>query len=347
MNVLLISLRSDIGGGPQQMWTLANNIKANFYCALPEDGIYFDRFERLLGKDHIFKIPHRKFNFLSLIKLHAFCRQNNIDLIHSHGKGAGLYSRLLALFFDYKVIHTLHGFHDGMYGFVSKRLYWMYERFLLIFTKVIICVSPSEAKIFKNRVCETTKTLVVLNGTEVQRDIKLGVNVNKRKIVSIVARLTYQKNISEVIAIAKAMPDYDFFIYGDGEEKAFLSSLVKESSIVNVRLMGEATNILERIKNSDLFLSTSRWEGLPLAPLEAMSLGLPLVLSNVPGNSDVVLTGVNGYLYELGDVNDCVSKIMAAVKLDKDAILKTHEESFSANIMCNKTYESYQKVIYQ
>lgn len=347
MNVLLISLRSDIGGGPQQMWTLANNIKANFYCALPEDGVYFEKFEKLLGPGHIFKIPHRKFNFLSLIKLNSFCKKNKIDLIHSHGKGAGLYSRMLALLFGYRVIHTLHGFHDGMYGYVFKRFYWIYEQFLLQFTRLVICVSPSEAAIFKNRVCETAKALVVLNGTEVQRDIRFEHCDNKRKVVSVVARLTFQKNISETLTIAKAMPDYDFIVYGDGEEKAFLSSLIKEHSIVNVRLLGETTNILERIKSSDVFLSTSRWEGLPLAPLEAMSLGLPLVLSNVSGNSDVVVTAVNGYLYELGNIDDCVSKIRDALKLDKNIIVKTHAECFSADIMCNKTFESYQKVMNQ
>ena len=60
-------------------------------------------------------------------------------------------------------------------------------------------------------------------------------------------------------------------------------------------------NVFEHFYYSDIYLSTSLYEGLPLSILEAMSIGLPIIESNLVGNLDTVENWFTGYLYDLND----------------------------------------------
>ncbi|MFH4347153.1 hypothetical protein WAJ13_22105, partial [Acinetobacter baumannii] len=69
-----------------------------YYVACPEEEPYWDRYTQLLGEGELIKIPHRKFKLKYYLEMLSFVKKNNIDIIHSHGKGAGIYSRLLKVF---------------------------------------------------------------------------------------------------------------------------------------------------------------------------------------------------------------------------------------------------------
>lgn len=77
-------------------------------------------------------LPARTFSLISFIKLIMYARVNNIDIIHSHGKGAGLYGRLLGVVVRKPVIHTFHGIHYEKYSFGKQRLYFLMERIWVI-----------------------------------------------------------------------------------------------------------------------------------------------------------------------------------------------------------------------
>jgi len=96
-DILIITSRADFGGGPEHIFQLINQLinGYNFFIACPKDFPYYERYSQLVGEDNIFEIPHRKINVFSILKLSSFIGKNKIDLIHSHGKGAGIYSRLL------------------------------------------------------------------------------------------------------------------------------------------------------------------------------------------------------------------------------------------------------------
>ena len=130
--ILMISVRADYGGGPEHVFQLVRNISTQFdvYVALPCDKPYWGKFSRLLGSDKLIKIPHRRFSITELFKMLLFIKDNDIKVIHSHGKGAGLYSRLLKLIApsSTKVIHSFHGVGIGEYSFLPRRLYIIYER---------------------------------------------------------------------------------------------------------------------------------------------------------------------------------------------------------------------------
>ena len=65
------------------------------------------------------------------------------------------------------------------------------------------------------------------------------------------------------------------------------------------------------MRKASVALSTSRWEGMPLALLEAMSEGLAIVASDVVGNNDIVTHGEQGYLFSVEDTDQAVQQLIA------------------------------------
>lgn len=345
--VLLISVRSDVGGGPAHVHELVKNAggQVRFSAALPEDGYLHSVLQEVLGQDRVTDIPRQRFTLSALWKVYRFCRENQIDLIHSHGKGAGIYSRVIGLLTGLPVVHTLHGYHDATYGLWVKRLYALWESLAACVTRAIICVSPSEQVGFLDKVwINREKIRVVLNGTLVHK--ASSVEIDPRKIVT-VARYSYPKNLKLFVDIAKQLPESVFHIYGDGEERESLLAYISNANVGNVVLHGEVQDVSEHIKDAAIYLSTSRWEGLPLAVLEAMSLGIPAVASDVVGNRDAVRSGETGYLYSLEDIEGCLRQIERARTLDRGAIRACHQKFFSAGRMAAETFEVYRGVLPQ
>lgn len=326
------------------MYALSEGLDpCSVFVALPSDGNFYQRFLSRLSAEHICEIPRQKFTLRDLLSLNRFCRARGITLIHSHGKGAGVYSRLLGVLTGLPVVHTLHGYHDARYGFVTKKIYALWETLAAVFTKKIICVSVSERENFSRKVCVPQRKIVTIqNGTPVQREPDRRVVPGK---VVTVARFDYAKNLLEFLRVAQQLPSYAFHIIGDGEERNKIEALIAANKITNVVLHGASQTVMSDIADAEVYLSTSRWEGLPMAVLEAMSLGIPVVASDVVGNRDAVAEAVTGYLYPLGDIPACVQAIEQANLLDRPRIRQFHSENFSSERMIAKTLDLYKSVL--
>ena len=98
---------------------------------------------------------------------------------------------------------------------------------------------------------------------------------------------------------------------------------------------------------SDIFLSTSRWEGLPYSLIEATRGRIPIIASNVTGNNEIVFDKYNGYLFEVNDI-DFATNLLKELK-DSDETLdtfgqnsrKVFKEYFMLERMVNKLKEVY------
>jgi len=97
---MLVTVRADFGGGPYHVDILLKNLKENFdfFVGAPLNQQYGCQWQQLLGEKKFFVLPFRSFKLISFLKLVSFIKSNQINVIHSHGKGAGLYSRLLKIF---------------------------------------------------------------------------------------------------------------------------------------------------------------------------------------------------------------------------------------------------------
>lgn len=364
--IILITLRSDLGGGPYHIDILLENLKGNFdfYIAAPLNKPYGSKWKQLLGGKKFFELPFRSFNLVKFIKLIFFIKRNSICLVHSHGKGAGIYSRLLKIFIPgIKVIHTFHGLHVQQYNLVQKNIYILIERFLNVLTDQIINVSSGEQNIcLKYKLFNKNKSKVIYNSinpvehptkskTEI-RDI-LSLPLDKFIIISVL-RFNYQKNLPLMLQIAELLSHNTnilILLIGDGEQKEETEKLISKKNLRNVRLPGFKTNINEYLFASDIYLSTSFWEGMPYSLIEAASSGLPIVATDVIGNNEVVKDNQNGYLFPLNKPELAVDKILMLEKssellnkIGKNA-LKIVANDFHINIMNEKIKDVYTKII--
>ena len=326
------------------MYELSKELSPDdLFIALPSDGCFFQAFAIRTGSEHLFKIPRQAFSVSALFRLWRWSIRHRINIVHSHGKGAGVYSRILGVLLGVPVIHTLHGYHDDRYGRLSKKLYALWESLAACFTTRIICVSQSERVVFLENVhVDETKVSVILNGTPVlQVDQE---RVRQKKIVT-VARFSHQKNLREFVDIAQRLPQYVFQIIGDGEERSALEAYIEKKHVKNLFLSGESHDVASEMVDAEVYLSTALTEGLPLAVLEAMSLGIPVVATDVVGNRDAVKSGVTGYLYQLGDLAGCIRQIEASKLLDRTAIRSYHRAHFSSSTMTSQTLGLYRDVL--
>lgn len=162
-------------------------------------------------------------------------------------------------------------------------------------------------------------------------------NVETKKIIS-VGRLSYPKNFSRLIDIAKTVferhPDWCWDIYGEGEERARLQQKIETLGLINhVKLRGQVSDLLLRYENYSFIVMTSRYEGFPMSLLEASANRLPLVSFDIKtGPSEIIKNNVNGYLLNSGDTNGMIDKICKLIEnnaIRSEMSQKSYESSFA------------------
>lgn len=303
MKVLLITVRSDFGGGPRHVDQLVNALPPDveLYMAFPQDGdpyaIKWIADNRI--KDTIY-IPYRKFDLSSLMKLRTFVKRHNIDIVHSHGNGAGLYSRLLKVICpNIKVVHTFHGISDTYASKLKMIAHACIGRLLEPFADVYIAVSEGEKKMaICRKFSMEGNTKVIYNGIE-KPSLTRSTEQYEHLRFATLTRFDYPKNMSMLFDIAYDLKseDVEFVWIGDGEEKMDLEERAKREGL-NITFTGFSTEPMRYLRESDWYISTSRFEGLPYALIEAASVGLPIVATNVKGNNECVRDGFNGFLFD-------------------------------------------------
>lgn len=362
IRILMITVRADYGGGPQHVNLLLNNLPDVFsiFVACPNDKPYYEYWKENRRVQSIALLPHRGFAVSSFLSLVRFVKTHEIDIIHSHGKGGGLYSRLLKLLLpNLKIVHTFHGMHYENHGLFYRSLYFAYEKVCDLLTDRYINVSYGEYNICAaNRLTSEEKSTVIYNGIEKfpvmnRMRAKLGLPED-RFIVATLTRFDYQKNMEFALEIAKAMSRYDKLLFlwiGDGDDRNSLELRAQREDIDNVLFVGFRRNIVEYLNASDLYLSTARWEGLPISLIEAQSLGIPVVATNVVGNNEVVADAENGFLFYDGDIDtacNCILRLFNDRSLYEEmatASRKIFAKKFTIEQMADKTVTLYNSLL--
>ena len=361
IKVLEISSRSDIGGGPEQLFKIVSGLKDifKFYCACPDQEPYYNK---IINEGvSVFKLPHRRFEVRSFLQLLRWTKINNIMIVHSHGRGAGVYARLLKLFNKrLKIVHNFHGIHIE-----KKGLALIVSRLLGTLTNKFILVSRSEQKIaIKYGLASASKCVFIENGIKIEN----GKYLEKERlsvldtfcesvppdsfVIGMLSRFDIIKNIPYAIrrlsAYMKSHDEVFLVIGGDGEARRVIEHTVSEYNLQNkVILLGYIKNIKYFFSHIDVYLNTSLGEAFGFSTIEAMKYGVPVVASNVYGNSDVIEDKITGLLFSL-DKPALLVKEINILKNDKkiyDCITKNAYESvkkrFDLNRTINETRDLY------
>lgn len=367
-NILEINVTSALGGGPEHMYSLVKGLDKKKYriiAACPDDGPYFQRL-RDLGIEAI-NLPIRSLHLEVLLKLVRIVRKFKIGLIHSHGKGAGIYSRPVGAITRTPVIHTFHGIHYGAYNPLLKKFYFLIERFLASLTYKAINLSESEQKEgLRLGIIDRGKSRVIYSGIDLNKfdNVKINLARERKKlglqgrniVVGNVARFNFQKGhqylIKAIPYVLKKHPRTKFLLVGDGELRGKMESLVEELGIKdNVIFTGFRENVPKILKIMDIFILPSLWEGLPIVLLEAMASKKPIVATDVIGNKEVVVDGETGFLVPSKDPKKLAERIIALIenkplrkKFGENGRRRV-EEIYSLNRMVKETEEVYHEAL--
>ena len=356
--ILMISSSGKLGGGPILMNSLgiALDKKYEFYYAIPENN-FFNYKSNI--KNNFINISERKITIKDLNNLIKFIEINSIDIIHAHGKGAAFISRIVKLIVRKPLIYSFHGVHIKCNNFINQLSYIFLENSFGLIDNYKILSSKSEKESAKNNFIRLGKNHIIINNGVINKEIKSYPNLKKNdqnnvieyklKVITI-CRFVKQKNVFEIIQIAKLLPYCDFFILGSGPLFNEINNKKQDYNLTNLYLLGPKRNIIKYLYEADLYLSTSIYEGLPLSTLEAMSIGLPIISSNVTGNKDTIIHGESGFLYELGRVDIAANYIKLFCK-DINLLslmgMKSFERQrkiFSIKKMCKMTSKIYEEI---
>jgi glycosyltransferase involved in cell wall biosynthesis len=301
--VLQLLVSTQPGGGPQHVLALTSWLRARGwrpFVAGPRDGALFAQF----GKEGV-EIVEAATNRLrpgTLVRLARLVRDRKIRLIHSHGKGAGLYGRLIARAYRLPSVHTLHGIHFERYGRIRRGAYLALERRLSRATSIVINVSHAqEAEGLALGLFTRAQSRVVLNGVDVARLAAAALDRQDARaalrlpasgpVVGCAARFDAVKRLDLLLRAVAAVPDPTLrvVLIGRGDEEAALKALATSLDLASRAVFaGELPDAAQLFRAFDLYVAPSAKEGLPLALLEAMAAGVPVVASDIPAHREVL-----------------------------------------------------------
>ena len=265
-------------------------------------------------------------------QLRKYFKNNDYDIVITNEPVMGVMTRLAARDLrrrGTKVIYFAHGFHfwKGAPA-LNWMLFYPIERFASHFTDLIVTMNTEDynlaEKDFKS--CEVKYTYGIGarlekfcedSGVRKQKRDELG--INGEKVIFTVSELTDRKNLYLAFdAVKRVVEDgYDvkYYIRGVGPLEADYRKYLEENGLSDrVFLLGYGKDIMEMNNAADVFLFTSKQEGLPVAVMEAMSCNTPCVVSDIRGVNDLISDENGGYLCPLGDSD--------AFALDIEKILK-------------------------
>jgi glycosyltransferase involved in cell wall biosynthesis len=340
INILYIITKLELGGAQKQLLSLVNGLdkqRYNIFLFTAKDGLLIQEalaLDGLILKKSMFL--ERKINlikdFLALIEIYNFIKKNRIQIVHTHSSKAGILGRFAAGIAKTKIIiHTVHGwsFHDYQPG-IAHRCYLYLERICATFTtKIIVVSSWDKNKGLSNSVGIEEQYVLIRYGIDYDLFQNKNNRVAVRKflgfndvdlIVGMVACLKPQKSpldfIKLAFAVRKDFSNAKFILVGDGvlfkKARCLIKKLRLEGQLVLVGWRRDIPSILACL---DVFILTSLWEGLPIAVLEAMASGVPLVATDTGGVGEVVVDGETGYLVKARDLGSLKNQV---VKLLRD-----------------------------
>jgi glycosyltransferase involved in cell wall biosynthesis len=224
-----------------------------------------------------------------------------MDDIHLHGGRAAFFFTQSRTGFQPVSLYTVHGYHFTRKRWWLRWLAQIAERKICRRVNLTVFVSQYDQKIAQRcRLLPASAThRVIYNGVS-SDELPMREHQRDRRRVAAVGRLTFQKDPHRVLDIAARLQNegFCFDLIGGGELEGEVRERVAKEGLHNVIVHGAVSRqkTLELLSASGAFLLASRWEGLPIAPLEAMICGVPVVLSDVGGNSEVVDHDVSGLL---------------------------------------------------
>lgn len=290
---------------------------------------------------HVYSRHKRKgFDFFVLGDLIRY--SESYDIIHAHDLGPLVYTGLTSLFSRFKIqrpkfVLTLHGL---VHRKLKEKFYF---KFFLPLLDGAVAVSNeifyylNYMSLFKIKLIENGVSLLAPLQTSPIRSV-LNIPENDQVVIS-VARILPLKNQEMIIRAVNECDNCHLLIVGPESDKNY-ADLLKSIAGPRIHFLGERLDIGELLKASNLFVSASLQEGMPLSVLEAMATKTPSILSKIKGH-EIFFEDNRAAAFAIDDLNDLKTKIILARTNVEKAYLFV-KEFYSTETMAKNYLKFYQ-----
>jgi glycosyltransferase involved in cell wall biosynthesis len=294
--------------------------------------------------------------------------KGNCDIVHTHTKIAGVVGRIAARTAKpCAIVHHVHGWgsEEGLSP-VVRLLHLGLERLCAKFTDRIVVVTRSDLqKGLANHIGREDKYALIYNGIDLEKfrqtvdeqqmRSELGLEPHT-KLVGMIGRLEDQKNPFDFIRAAsevhKNYKNVQFLMVGGGPLQTECELLIKELNLEGkFFLLGFRDDVEKILSILTMTTLSSLWEGLPIAFLESMSAGKPIVANNVGGAEDVVIDGETGFLVTPHQPSEMADRILLLLNNDElckemGQIAQQRSSIFSKKRMIKQVESLYKELHY-
>ena len=344
-----------------EFWSVANRSKATVNDIKADE----ERFGiRLLHIDLARSPFSFRKNYKAYKQLVQLIQSNQIDAIHCNTPIGGILGRLAGKKCKVKkVIYQAHGFH--FYKGAPKKnwlIYYPVEKWLAHYTDALITINREDYQLAQKKmklrsggkvyyvpgVGIDTSLYDCVDSERLEKRRSLGLHEGDIAIIStgdLIKRKNFEASIHAFAKMKVASAQY--YICGEGPEKENLKKLAVELNVSDrVHFLGFRSDIKQLLAACDIFLFTSRQEGLSRSLMEAMASGLPCVASRIRGNTDLFEGIEDGSLFEPDDIDSFSERLNS---LAADPVLRNKAgkanliaiQKFSTETVKNKLIDIY------
>jgi len=359
MRVLHVIARLNVGGTARYITRLAEELPKHKIETFVATGFVqgSEQEDPSAKKLKVIRIPSlgRQINpikdHFAFKQLLEIIREVKPDIVHTHTFKAGYIGRIKtreinkAAGKQVKFVHTFHGhlFDDPEFSGLKSLIITSFERRFAMRTDAIVTVGAQVAKeLLEREIGQPEQFTNIPPGVE---ELKLPKSRPRIKVtIGWIARVTGVKNPLRALEIAKLFPDAQFLIAGGGD----MLEQVRAQAPKNTKVLGW-TDAAKLFAASDIILSTSENEGMPIALIEAQLASKPVVATNVGGVAEVVLNNKTGFVTRKStqELAKVLEKLIASKSLrtTQGKAAKAHAtKAFSVEKMISAHVSLYKKL---
>jgi glycosyltransferase involved in cell wall biosynthesis len=267
------------------------------------------------GLEAIDFVTGGKFNLFAAVRLARWVKEQRVDIIHGHGFKSDLLGLLTAKLAGCRVMTTPHGW--SMEKDKKLQLYEKLDRFSFRFMDMVCPLSPELLNGLTGTV-EQAKLKLIFNGVDID-EIKEATPRDRTHrdcyTIGYIGQLIERKDMPTLMTafhlLTKERKNIRLIILGDGAKRVELQEQCRQLGIADkVDFLGFRTDAASWLKTFDIFVLPSRLEGIPRCIMEALAATIPVVITDIPGNRDLVTHKDSGLLYPVGDsrqLAECVA----------------------------------------
>ena len=264
------------------------------------------------------------FNPLLIFHLAKWLKENKIDIVHGHGYKSDFIGLLASRVCGCKIITTPHGWSNE--SDTKLRFYEKLDRFVFRFMDYVCPLSTGLMKSVEYCV-DPKKLKLIVNGVDIDEVSTQPVDKNSLKgcyNIGYVGQLIERKNLDTLIKalhlLSKHGEKFKCSIIGNGNSMHSLKQLTCDLGLKDsVEFFGYREDAISIMKSFDVFVLPSQLEGIPRCVMEAMACKVPVVVSDIPGNRDLVVDGITGLLFSYGSESQLAT---ALIRLASDSELR-------------------------